>query len=184
VALSAEITAAHTRSRGTYGSHRELRARGIRIGRKRVERLMREKDLKGAQERPFHCTTDWRHSLPIAPYTPDREFDPAAADRVWAANVTYIATDEGWLNLAVMLDLFSRHVEDWGISCTNDTALASEALRWRLDPRLACCITQTAEAPARLLRTRRFFVSMPLSLALAARVTASTRRSWKASSAL
>lgn len=132
VALSAEITAAHKRSRGTYGSprvHRELRARGIRIGRKRVERLMREKGLKGAQKRRFHCTTDSRHSLPIAPNTLDREFDPAAADRVWAGDVTYIATDEGWLYLAVMLDLFSRRVVGWSVSCTNDTALASEALR-------------------------------------------------------
>jgi putative transposase len=87
VALSAEITAAHKRSRGTYGSprvHRELRARGIRIGRKRVERLMREKGLKGAQKRRFHCTTDSRHSLPIAPNTLDRDFDPLDADRVWA----------------------------------------------------------------------------------------------------
>jgi len=132
VALTAEIAAAHTRSRGTYGSprvHRELRARGIRISRKRVERLMRERGLKGAQKRRFHCTTDSRHSLPVAPNTLDRDFDPPAADRVWAGDVTYIATDEGWLYLAVMLDLFSRRVVGWSVSSTNDTALASEALR-------------------------------------------------------
>jgi putative transposase len=72
VVLSAEITATHKRSRGTYGSprvHRELRARGILISRKRVERLMREKGLQGAQKRRFRCTTDSRHSLPIAPNT-------------------------------------------------------------------------------------------------------------------
>jgi putative transposase len=132
VALSAEITAAHKRSRGTYGSprvHRELRARGILISRKRVERLMREKGLQGAQKRRFRCTTDSRHSLPIAPNALNRDFDPPAADRAWAGDVTYIATDEGWLYLAVMLDLFSRRVVGWSVSSTNDTALAAEALR-------------------------------------------------------
>jgi putative transposase len=92
VALSAEITAAHKRSRGTYGSprvHRELRAKG----------------------------------------TLNRDFDPPAADRAWAGDVTYIATDEGWLYLAVMLDLFSRRIVGWSVSSTNDTALAAEALR-------------------------------------------------------
>ena len=131
-ALSAEIAAAHKRSRGTYGSpriHRELRARGIRTSRKRVERLMREKRLKGAQKRRFHCTTDSRHSLPIAPNTLNRAFDPPAADRIWAGDVTYIATEEGWLYLAVMLDLFSRRVVGWSVSTSNDTALASEALK-------------------------------------------------------
>lgn len=132
VAAVAEISAAHKRSRGTYGSpriHRELRARGINMSRKRVERLMREKGLKGAQKRRFRCTTDSRHSLPIAPNRLDRDFDPVAADRVWAGDVTYIATEQGWLYLAVILDLFSRRVVGWSASATNDTALASEALR-------------------------------------------------------
>jgi putative transposase len=132
VALTAEITAAHGRSRGNYGSpriHRELRARGIRVGRKRIERLMRERGLKGAQKRRFHCTTDSRHSLPVAPNLLDRNFDPTEANRVWAGDVTYIATDQGWLYLAVILDLFSRRVVGWSVSSTNDTKLAQEALR-------------------------------------------------------
>lgn len=132
VALSAEIVGAHKRSRCTYGSprvHRELRARGIRISRKRVERLMRERGLKGSQKRRFHCTTDSRHSLPIAPNRLDRNFDPTEANRIWAGDVTYIATEEGWLYLAVMLDLFSRRVVGWSVGSTNDTALATEALR-------------------------------------------------------
>jgi putative transposase len=132
VALSAEVVAAHRRSRETYGSprvHRELRERGILISRKRVERLMRERGLKGAQKRRFHCTTDSRHSLPIAPNSLDRNFDPSEANRVWAGDVTYIATEQGWLYLAVMLDLFSRRVVGWHVSPTNDTALAAEALR-------------------------------------------------------
>ena len=132
VSAVAEISAAHKRSRGTYGSpriHRELRARGINMSRKRVERLMREKGLKGAQKRRFRCTTDSRHSLPIAPNELNRDFDQEQPDRVWAGDVTYVATEEGWLYLAVILDLFSRRVVGWSTSATNDTALASEALR-------------------------------------------------------
>lgn len=138
VALAAEIAAAHRRSRGTYGSprvHRELRARGIRVGKKRVERLMREKGLKGAQKRKYRCTTDSRHSLPIAPNRLDRNFDPTEADRVWAGDVTYIATDQGWLYLAVIVDLFSRRVVGWSVSSTNDTKLAQEALQRALAAR-------------------------------------------------
>ena len=132
VALSAEIASAHRRSRGNYGSpriHRELRAKGIRVSRKRIERLMRERGLKGAQKRRFHCTTDSRHTLPIAPNRLARNFDPTEANRVWAGDVTYIATEQGWLYLAVILDLFSRRVVGWSVSPTNDTKLAQEALR-------------------------------------------------------
>ena len=99
------------------------------MSRKRVERLMREKALKGAQKRRFRCTTDSRHTLPIAPNELQRNFDPGQPDRVWAGDVTYIATEEGWLYLAVILDLFSRLVVGWSVSASNDTALASEALR-------------------------------------------------------
>jgi transposase InsO family protein len=138
MALSAEIVSAHRRSRGNYGSpriHLELRAKGIRVGKKRVERLMREKGLQGAQKRRFHCTTDSRHSLPIAENLLARNFDPSVANRVWAGDVTYIATEQGWLYLAVILDLFSRRVVGWSVSLHNDTPLAQEALRRALTAR-------------------------------------------------
>jgi transposase InsO family protein len=132
VAAVAEISAAHKRSRGTYGSpriHRELRARGINMSKKRVERLMREKGLKGAQKRRFRCTTDSRHSLPIAPNKLDRDFDPVAADRVCGGERDVHRDGAGLALLAVILDLFSRRVVGWSAGATNDTALASEALR-------------------------------------------------------
>jgi len=66
--------------------------------------------LKGRQRKRFCCTTDSRHALPIAANVLDRKFNPAAANLVWAGDVTYIPTDEGWLYLAVILDLFSRRV--------------------------------------------------------------------------
>ena len=100
VAVAAEVEAAHRRSRGTYGSpriHRDLRARGVRISRKRVERLMREKGLKGAQKRRFRCTTDSRHTLPIAPNELDRNFDPSQPDRVWAGVSKIGSMDRAWI---------------------------------------------------------------------------------------
>jgi putative transposase len=136
--LVVEIRAALVRGRGAYGSprvHRELRAHGIRVSRKRVERLMRENGIVARQKRRFVHTTDSRHAHPIAPNLLDRHFDPKAANEVWAGDVTYIATGEGWLYLAVLLDLFSRRVVGWATSAVNDRELALEALRRALRSR-------------------------------------------------
>jgi putative transposase len=129
--LLVEIRAALARGRGAYGSpriHRELRARGIRVGKKRIERLMRENGLVARHKRRFVRTTDSRHTHPIAPNQLDRDFDPKAANEAWAGDVTYIATGEGWLYLAVLLDLFSRRVVGWATSAVNDRQLALDAL--------------------------------------------------------
>jgi putative transposase len=129
--LVLEIKAAMARGHGAYGSprvHRELRARGIRVSKKRIERLMRENGLVARQKRRFVHTTDSHHEHPIAPNVLDRNFDVHAANRAWVGDVTYIPTDEGWLYLAVLLDLFSRRVVGWSTSATNDRELALRAL--------------------------------------------------------
>ncbi len=129
--LAVEIAAAHRKSGRRYGSprvHRALRKRGVRVGKKRVERLMRDGGLVGRRKRPFRHTTDSRHASPIAPNVVARDFEPSAPNRVWAGDVTYIATAEGWSYLAVLLDSFSRRVVGWAMSATNDTALALAAL--------------------------------------------------------
>jgi transposase InsO family protein len=130
--LVVDIAAAHRRSRGTYGSprvHAELRARGRCVGRKRVERLMRDEGLRGRRRRRFCRTTDSAHSMPVAPNVLDRKFDIEAPNQAWVGDVTYIPTDEGWLFLAVLIDLFSRRVVGWATSATNDRALALAALQ-------------------------------------------------------
>jgi putative transposase len=130
--LAATVAAVHQRSRRTYGSprvHRELKARGVRVGKKRVERLMRENGLQGRRKRRSKRTTDSRHGGPIAPNLLARRFRVSEANRVWVTDVTAIATDEGWLYLAPMLDLHSRRVLAWAASEHNDTALALEVLR-------------------------------------------------------
>jgi transposase InsO family protein len=129
--LADEIAQAHERSYGIYGSprvHRELRARGVRASRKRIERLMRQSGLRGRQKRRFVRTTDSRHDRPVVPNVLARTFDATAPNKAWVGDVTYLATADGWLYLAVLLDLFSRRVVGWATSATNDRALAQAAL--------------------------------------------------------
>jgi putative transposase len=136
--LLLEIKAALVRGRGAYGSprvHRELRAHGIRVGKKRIERLMRENGLEARQKRRFVHTTDSRHEHPIAPNVLDRVFDVDQANKAWVGDVTYIPTAEGWLYLAVLLDLFSRRVVGWATSASNDCDLALSALAHALRAR-------------------------------------------------
>ncbi|WP_437607919.1 IS3 family transposase [Sorangium sp. So ce834] len=136
--LSVQIRAVHHKSRGRYGSpriHAELRARGTRVGKKRVERLMRAQRLAARRKRRFRRTTDSRHNGPIAPNVIERQFDARAPNQVWVTDVTYIPTGEGWLYLAVILDLFSRRVVGWAASAFDDRALALTALAFALGTR-------------------------------------------------
>jgi len=130
--LAGDIAAAHERSRETYGSprvHRELRARGIRVGKKRVERLMREEGIVAKRKLRFRRTTDSNHLSPIAPNVLDRRFYTDKPNTVWVADVTYVWTLEGWSYLAAILDLCSRRVVGWAMSETNDRVLALDALK-------------------------------------------------------
>lgn len=129
--LAVEIVAVHARSRRTYGSPRvraTLRAKGFRVGKKRVERLMRQGGVRAERKRPFRTTTDSRHDSPIAPNRLARDFTAEAPNRVWVTDVTAVRTQEGWLFVAVMLDLFARRAVGWATSAVNDTDLALAAL--------------------------------------------------------
>jgi transposase InsO family protein len=130
-ALAAEIRTAHAASRGRYGSprvHAELRARGRRVGRKRVARLMRGMGLAARRRRRFCRTTDSTHPFPVAPNLLGRQFTAEAPDRVWLADLSYIATDEGWLYLAAVLDLYTRRVVGWAMADHLGHELALAAL--------------------------------------------------------
>ena len=126
-----EIELSHQASDRTYGSprvHQDLQAQGIRCGCKRVARLMRENGIRAKQARRFKATTDSDHNHPVAPNLLDREFHVGVPDRVWVADLTYIWTREGWLYLAVILDLFSRRVVGWSMSKCITSQLTLEAL--------------------------------------------------------
>ena len=133
--LRVSIRAAWKKSRRTYGSprlHDDLKAEGEKVSRKRVARLMKEDDVVGRQRRRFVRTTDSKHALPIAPNVLDRKFEVAAPNRVWAGDITYLATAEGWLYLAVIIDLFSRRVVGWAIEEHMETSLVMGALEMAL----------------------------------------------------
>lgn len=130
-ALSVEVAAVHQESRSRYGSprvHAELRARGQRVSRKRVARLMRQQGLRARPGRRFVRTTDSAHSHPVAPNALDRKFEPPQPNGSWAGDITYVWTAEGWLYLAVLLDLFSRKVVGWAMSEKIDRELVLSAL--------------------------------------------------------
>jgi putative transposase len=138
--LAVEVAATHDKSRKRYGSpriHRALRKKGVRVGAKRIARLMRAAGIVGRQKRRFRRTTDSNHLNPIAPNVLARDFEPAAPNHAWVGDVTYIATAEGWSYLAVLLDLCSRRVVGWAMSTTNDTALALAALQAAVTTRRA-----------------------------------------------
>ena len=137
--LSERIRGIFQDSRATYGSprvHYELRDQGERLGRKRVERLMREMGLKAQTPRRFRRTTDSNHDLPVAANRLDRQFLVETPDAVWATDITYVRTYEGWLYLAVVLDLFSRRVVGWSMADHMRTELVRGALEMALGNRL------------------------------------------------
>ena len=118
--------------RGRYGSPRiqiALGEEGWTVSRGRVARVMRHHGIQAKRRRAFRvCTTDSNHDLPVAPNLLNRKFSPGAPRRAWVADISYIPTDEGWLYLAVVLDLFSRKVVGWAMRDHMCTELPPAAL--------------------------------------------------------
>ncbi len=133
--LQDQIQAIYTFSRHTYGAprvHAELRARGVRCGRKRVARLMRAATLVGAHRRRRPQTTVRDREATLAPDLVRRKFAAAAPNQLWVADITYVRTGLGWLYVAVVLDAFSRRVVGWAMSHALDTTLVLDALNMAL----------------------------------------------------
>ena len=136
--LLVHVRAIHQRSRRSYGAPRirdALGERDLRCGQKRVARIMRADGLRVVGRRKFRVTTQSTHAHPIAPNTLARQFAPtdiAALNRVWASDLTYLWTREGWLYLAIVLDLGSRRVIGWALGATLDRALPLSALHMAL----------------------------------------------------
>ena len=138
--LSQEVEAVFLEKRRTYGRVRlthELRARGHTCGERRVARLMRAKNLQARPPRRFRPqTTDSRHDGPIAPNRlAERPAPPSRPNEVWVTDFTFVPTREGWLFLAVVLDLYSRRVVGWAFGTELTAALAQAALRMALHHR-------------------------------------------------
>jgi len=131
-ALLAHIKAIHAQVKGEYGWPRiwkQLLANGIRVGKERVRKLMALHGIQAKTKRKFKATTNSAHRLPVASNLIERDFSPALPNQVWTTDITYLATDEGWLYLTVMLDLFSRQVVGWSIQPRMTQQLVVDALR-------------------------------------------------------
>jgi putative transposase len=132
------IRVAYRTSKRRYGSprvHAELKAQGERCSQKRVARLMRQEGLRAGAKRRFRTTTKSDPTHPVAENLLDRQFTVARPNEVWVSDITYVPTREGWLYLAVVIDLFSRSVVGWAMERTLEASLATAALEMALGRR-------------------------------------------------
>jgi transposase InsO family protein len=129
--MLALIKAIHAELKGAYGSPRmirELRNRGFSARKARVERLMHDNNVRAHHKRRYKATTDSKHNLPVAQNLLDRDFTPIAPNQVWTSDITYLWTDEGWLYLAIVLDLFNREVVGWSLKPRMTADIVTDAL--------------------------------------------------------
>lgn len=129
--LAEKVKASYDDSLGIYGARRireDLIEQGEKVSRARVERLMKTQDLESKVKRRFRATTDSSHSLPVHPNHLDRQFEVSEADAVYVGDITYIPTREGWLYLAVLIDLYSRAVVGWAMADHMKASLVNDAL--------------------------------------------------------
>lgn len=128
------------KSRKTYGSRRlakALKAEGYKIGRFKVRSLMGELNLEVRYPKRFKVTTDSNHSLEVAPNILSRQFKPSAPNKIWTTDISYVWTLEGWMHVAIVIDLYSRQVVGWAIDEHMKTSLCLKALKmayWRKKP--------------------------------------------------
>ncbi len=130
-ALRQRMKALFKASRDSLGSRtlaRKLREEGFVIGRDRTRRLMKALKLKAKQKRKYKATTDSKHNLPVAENVLNRQFNPTAPNQAWGTDITYLWTQEGWMYLAVVIDLYSRRVVGWAMDRRMKKALVIRAL--------------------------------------------------------
>ena len=152
-ALLVHIRAIHAELRGAYGwprMWRELRGRGVRVGKERVRLAMQQNGIRARGKRRFRVatTTDSNHRLPIAPNLLDRNFTVTRPNAAWTGDVTYIASDEGWVYLAVVIDLFSRRIVGWSMKTTVERSLVIDALEM-------ACLGRSPEAGRAIFHSDR-----------------------------
>jgi len=131
LALRRRMKELFTASRGSLGSRmmkQNLRQEGFEIGRDKTRRLMKSLKLKVKQKRKYKVTTDSNHTLPVADNVLNRDFSPAAPNQAWGSDITYLWTQQGWIYLAVIIDLYSRRVVGWSIDRRMKKALVIRAL--------------------------------------------------------
>lgn len=142
--LVEDVQTIFKRSRDTYGVPRmqkALKAEGKGHGKAKISRLMKLKGLKPKAAKRFKATTDSNHSLPVAPNLLSQDFNPKEPNQAWCADITYIPTEEGWLYLATVIDLYSRMIVGWSMGKSLKTQLIHDALTmafWQRNPPQGC----------------------------------------------
>jgi len=129
--LISKVREIHSQAKRKYGSRRmsrQLRAEGYDVGRFRARNLMKKAGASVAYKKRFKRTTDSKHNLPVAKNLLDRRFDVERPNTVWCADITYLWTNEGWLYLAVVIDLYSRKVVGWALNNRMKVFLVKDAL--------------------------------------------------------
>jgi len=132
VQLLALIRSIHAEYKGAYGWPRmvsELKERGIPVGKERVRLLMKQHGIKARHKRKYRATTNSKHDLPVAPNRLEQDFTTQRCEQVWTADITYIPTSEGWLYLAIVLDLHTRMIVGWSMDSRMTRELVLSALR-------------------------------------------------------
>lgn len=138
--LDAQVAAIHRASGCSYGReriHRQIHDQGVPVGRERIRKSLQRQALRSVYRRPYRVTTDSDHDKPLAANLLERQFDGWAVNQAWVADITYIATDEGWLYLAAVMDLASRRIVGWSMSERIKADLVCEALKsayWQRKP--------------------------------------------------
>jgi transposase InsO family protein len=167
-----KIKKIHEKSRETYGARRireDMIADGEAISRERARRLMKQQGLESKSKRKFKATTNSEHDRPVAVNVLDREFRVERPDRVYAGDITYIQTDEGWLYLAVLIDLYSRAVVGWAMSERMTAQLVNDALMmavWKRKPQKGLVVHSdrgsqyASELYQKTLKDHQFICSM------------------------
>ena len=138
--LDARVAVIHAEGKQGYGRiriTRRLRQSGMRVGAERVRRSLLRQRLRSVYRRPYRVTTDSNHRKPIAQNLLNRRFSGWPANRAWTTGITYLATDEGWLYLAAIVDLGTRRVVSWAMNARMSAKLVCDALQmayWRRRP--------------------------------------------------
>lgn len=136
--LLEKMKAVHAENHGVYGSprmYRELKAQGVACSENCVARLMRKHDLQGQQLKAYKVTTRADATHPVAPNLLDGDFTAERPDEIWLSDISYIRTQEGWLYLAAIMDLFSRRIVGWAMASRMTSSLVESALRMAIRQR-------------------------------------------------
>jgi putative transposase len=133
--IDSEIVKIYTDHRGRYGApriHKELEALGKQVSKNKVARRMKRLELRALAKRKWKATTDSQHALPVAPNLLNRDFSASAPNQKWVTDITYVATKEGWIYLATVVDLYSRAIVGWSLQDCLESPLIIEALEMAL----------------------------------------------------